>query len=82
MATEVKTVDVDAGLLAATRNEMKSPAGVVAPDTEVVERALRFYLGRQALEKAQAMSGLSEDEAIRVANDELHAARRERRRAA
>lgn len=53
-----------------------------AADAEVVERALRFYLGRRALEISQAMSGLSEEDAMRVANEELHAMRRERRSAA
>ena len=54
MATRaVKTVDVDAGLLAETRNAMKPSAEV--PDAEVVERALRSYLGRRALDASQAM---------------------------
>jgi hypothetical protein len=81
MATRaVKTIDVDASLLAETRDAMKPSAG--AADAEVVERALRAYLGRCALDASQAMSGLSEDEALRVANEELHAMRRERRSAA
>jgi len=57
------------------------PSGEAA-DAEVVERAMRFYFGRRALETSQAMSGLSEDDAMRVANEELHATRRERRTAA
>ena len=49
MATSrVKTIDIDAGLLADTRDAMKPSAE--AQDAEVVERALRFYLGRRALE--------------------------------
>jgi Arc/MetJ family transcription regulator len=81
MATRaVKTIDVDASLLAETRDAMKPSAG--AADAEVVERALRAYLGRRALDASQAMSGLSEGEALRVANEELHAMRRERRSAA
>jgi Arc/MetJ family transcription regulator len=81
MATRtVKTIDVDASLLAETRDAMKPSAG--AADAEVVERALRAYLGRRALDASQAMSGLSEEEALRVANEELHAMRRERRSAA
>jgi Arc/MetJ family transcription regulator len=81
MATRaVKTIDVDASLLAETRDAMKPSAG--AADAEVVERALRAYLGRRALDASQAMSGLSEGEALRVANEELHAMRRERRNAA
>lgn len=76
----VKTIDVDAGLLAETRDAMKPSAE--AADAEVVERALRFYLGRRALETSQAMGGLSEEDAMRVANEELHAMRRERHSAA
>jgi hypothetical protein len=81
MATRaVKTIDVDAGLLEETRNAMKPAAE--AADAEVVERALRSYLGRRALETSQAMSGLSEEDAMRIANEQLHAMRRERRSAA
>jgi hypothetical protein len=36
------------------------------------ERALRFYLGRRALETSQALSGLTEVEAMQIANEELH----------
>ena len=53
-----------------------------AADAEVVEQALRAYLGRRALDVSQAMSGLSEEEALRIANEELHAMRRDRRSAA
>ena len=82
MATsrDITTIDVDAALLAETRDAMKPSAG--AADSEVAERAMRFYLGRRALEHAQAIGGLSEDEAMRIANEELHAMRRERRSAA
>lgn len=81
MATRaIKTVDVDAGLLEEARRAMKP--GASAADAEVVEGALRSYLGRRALDASQAMSGLSEDEALRIANEELHAMRRERRSAA
>ncbi len=53
-----------------------------AADAEVVEQALRFYLGRRALDASQAMSELTEEEAMQIANEELHAMRRERRSAA
>jgi hypothetical protein len=45
MATsrDVKTLDVDAGLLAETRDAMNPSAD--AADSEVAERAMRFYLG-------------------------------------
>ena len=82
MATSkgMTTIDVDAALLAETRDAMKPSAD--AADSEVAERAMRFYLGRRALESSQAIGGLSEDEAMRIANEELHAMRRERRSAA
>ena len=76
----VKRVDVDAVLLAEARDAMKPSAG--AADAEIVERALRAYLGRRALDVSQGISELSEEEALRVANEELHAMRRERRSAA
>jgi hypothetical protein len=76
----VKRVDVDAVLLAEARDAMKPSAG--AADAEIVEGALRAYLGRRALDVSQAISELSEEEALRVANEELHAMRRERRSAA
>jgi hypothetical protein len=48
-------------------------------DSEVIEDALRAHLGIAALDEAQRLSALSEDEALELANAELHAARRERR---
>jgi hypothetical protein len=48
----------------------------------LAEHAVRSYLGRSALDTSQAMGGLSEDDAMRIANEELHAIRRERRSAA
>jgi hypothetical protein len=81
MATRaVKTIDVDAVLLAETRDAMKP--STEAADAEVVESALRSYLGRRALDVSQAMGELSEAESLRVASEELHAMRRERRSAA
>ena len=44
-------------------------------DSEVVEAALRAHLGIAALDKAQSLSTLSEDEALELAYSELHAAR-------
>jgi hypothetical protein len=75
-----RSIEVDAELLAKARDAMTSAASV--EDAEVVERALRLYVGRRALETAQSMSELTEDEAMRIAYDELHAMRRERRSAA
>ncbi|HWX45091.1 MAG TPA: hypothetical protein VNY52_07185 [Solirubrobacteraceae bacterium] len=81
MATRaVKTVDVDAVLLEEVRSAMRPSAK--AADAEVFERALRSYLGRRALDASQAMTELSEEDALRIANEELHALRRGRRSAA
>jgi hypothetical protein len=48
-------------------------------DSEVIEDALRAHLGIAALDEAQRLSTLSEDDALAIANAEMHAARRERR---
>jgi len=75
-----RSIEVDAELLAQARDAMTPAASV--EDAEIVERALRLYVGRRALETAQSMSELTEDEAMRIAYDELHVMRRERRSAA
>jgi hypothetical protein len=49
-------------------------------DSEVIEEALLAHLGMAALDEAQSLSRLSEDEAINLANAEVHAARRRPRR--
>ena len=72
------TVDVDAALAKRLR-EALMPASASLTDTELLERAARRQLGLEALRKAQAMSTLTEEEAMRIADDELHAMRRERR---
>lgn len=48
-------------------------------DSEVIEDALRAHLGIAALDEAQRLSTLSGDEALELANAEVHAARRGRR---
>lgn len=48
-------------------------------DSEIVEDALRAYLGIAALDQAQELSTLGEDEALELAYKEMHAARRKRR---
>ncbi|MBA3420606.1 MAG: hypothetical protein H0U12_01710 [Thermoleophilaceae bacterium] len=48
-------------------------------DSEIIEEALRAHLGMAALDEAQQLSALDEDEALELANAQLHAARRERR---
>jgi hypothetical protein len=59
--------------------EASMPTSASLTDAELLERAARRQLGLEALHVAQAMSTLTEEEAMRVAYDELHAARRERR---
>jgi ATP-dependent exoDNAse (exonuclease V) alpha subunit len=53
-----------------------------AKDAEVVEEALAVYLGMKALDEAQAESRLSEEEASKLAYEELRALRQGRRGAA
>ena len=45
-------------------------------DYQVVEEALRAYLGIELLERVGARSKLSEDEAVKLAYQELHQSRR------
>ena len=48
-------------------------------DSEVVEEALRAYLGFDVLASVWARSSLREDEAMRLAVEEAHAVRAEKR---
>jgi hypothetical protein len=68
-------VDLDAEIVERTRSAVGATA---ESNTAVVERALNAYLLGRLLDAAQARSGLSEEEAERIAYEELHAARRER----
>jgi hypothetical protein len=52
------SVAIDAELLARARDAVGTPAA--AGDADVVERALRLYVGRHALATAQSMSDLTE----------------------
>lgn len=80
MAGSTKRITVDSTLLEQARAAINPAAPL--PDAELVARALRLLIGRRALESSQDLSGLTEEQAIELANTELHAARRERRRAA
>jgi len=73
-AGDKTTVEVDAALLARLR-EASMPASASLTDAELLERAARRQLGLEALREAQAMSTLTEEEAMRVAYDEMHAMR-------
>jgi hypothetical protein len=48
-------------------------------DSDVVEDALREHLGLAVIDRIRTGSDLDPDEAMRLASDELHAMRRERR---
>lgn len=76
---EKVTVDLDAELVARTRNEL---GGGDETDAAVVERALNAYLLGRLLDVTQAKSELSEEDAERLAVEEVRAARRERSSAA
>ncbi len=69
------SVDLDADLVERTRSAVGADTG---NDAAVVERALNAYLLGRVLDITQARSNLSDEEAERLAYEELHATRRER----
>lgn len=74
-----RQVQIDAHLLDQTR--WATSPSPDASDAEIVERALRIYLGRKAMHEAQAMSDLTEEQALDLAYSELHAMRASRQAA-
>lgn len=74
MATRV-TVSIDDDLLRSARIAA-ARAGV--RDSELVERALRSYLGLEVIAEIRAANDLDEDAASALVYEELHAARRVR----
>jgi hypothetical protein len=70
------TVYLDPNVLRATRVHA---ARTGKRDSDVVEDALREYLGIALLERIWEKADLSEEEAMQLAYDELHAMRAERR---
>jgi hypothetical protein len=72
------TLYLDEGVLRAARVQA---ARADKRDSEVVEEALRAYLGFDVVERIWAGSELTEDEAMGLAVAETHAARAERRAA-
>ena len=79
MATKKKvTLYVDEDVMRAARVRA---ARTDKRDSEVVEDALRAYLGFDVLAGVWARSDLSEDEAMHLAVEETHAARAEKRAA-
>jgi hypothetical protein len=67
------TVTLDERVLRAVRVKA---ARTGRRDSDVIEEALRRDLGLDVLERAWATADLSEDEALRLAVDEQHKARR------
>jgi hypothetical protein len=76
---EKVTVALDAEIVARTRDELGAHE---ESDAAVVERALNAYLLGRLLDATQAKSGLSEEDAEKLAVEEVRAARRERSSAA
>ncbi len=77
-ATDKITVSLDASIVAQVREQLGEPVAGLG-DGAVIERAINAYLLRRMVDTTQLAAGLSEEEAERVAYDELSAARQERR---
>jgi hypothetical protein len=73
MARKKTTFYVDESLLRSLR-VLAARQGT--RDSDVVEAALREYLGFAVLDRVRARSDLTEEEAMKLAYDELHAMRR------
>jgi hypothetical protein len=78
MARTKTTVYLDPQVLRAAR---VAAARAGKRDSDVVEEALREYLGLAVIDRIRSRSELDEDEAMQLAYEELHAMRRERSRA-
>ena len=78
MATHTLTLDEE--LIRQAR--LQDPYEAGKSDDQVIADAVTVYLGERALAAARALGTLDEDEAERVAVEELHTMRRERRDAA
>lgn len=72
---------LDAEMVARARQQLGEPATDL-DDAAVVERALNAYLLRRLIDSTQTGSDLTAEDAERIAYEELHASRRERRDAA
>jgi hypothetical protein len=76
MAKTKTTIYIDAEVMRATRI-LAARSG--RRDSDVVEDALREYTGLAVVERVRSRnSDLSAEEALALANEELHAMRRER----
>jgi Arc/MetJ family transcription regulator len=72
MARRKTTVYVDDDVLRAARIRA---ARLGKRDSDIVEEALRAYLGFDAIRLVWSRSDLSEEEALSLANEEVHASR-------
>jgi hypothetical protein len=75
MARAKATVYLDPDVLRATRVRA---ARTGRRDSDIVEDALREYLGIALIDRIRSRSDLTAEDAERLAYEELHAARRER----
>jgi predicted transcriptional regulator len=75
MAKQETTLYLDEDVLQATR-VLAERTG--RPEQAIVDEALRSYLGLDAVAAVWNRSSLTDDDAMRLAYDELHAMRRER----
>jgi Ribbon-helix-helix protein, copG family len=75
MARKKTTVYVDEDILRAAR-VMAARTG--KRDSDIFEEALRAYTKADLFERVRSRSSLTEDEALELAYEELHAMRRER----
>ena len=76
MSRKKVTFYLDEGVLRAARVRA---ARSDRRDSEIVEDALRAYLGFDAVERVWARSDLGEEKAMQLALSELHAMRAEKR---
>jgi hypothetical protein len=76
MARAKATVYLDPDILRATRVRA---ARMGRRDSDIVEEALREYLGFAVIDRIRSRSNLDPEEAERLAHEAVHAARRERR---
>jgi metal-responsive CopG/Arc/MetJ family transcriptional regulator len=77
MARERMSVELDDGVLRATRAYAAQRG---KSESEVIEEALREHLGFALVERIQEKANLREDEALKLAYEELHAMRAEGRK--
>jgi hypothetical protein len=78
MARTKTTVYLEPEVLRATRIRA---ARTGKRDSQIVEDALRQFLGLSVVDEIRAKADLDEEAAVKLAYDELHALRRERRKA-